>query len=181
MCEGGRLNCWGSYLKYRSFVGGYFQNFMQDIEFLTVEQLQIFAICFHPVNSRLDDDQVIAWAWASIRCLSVNNTLKGKGQEFQSIFCYESHLVIKSYLRFSRYKICILRTQTQEVDWRWYKVSLLRRHLQLFLLAPPPPTWLFVRVDRSPIAINYNRWPWYDPHLLLLIPWVSGFRHFCKK
>ena len=33
---------------------------MQDIELLTVEQLQIFAICFHAVNSRLDDDQVIA-------------------------------------------------------------------------------------------------------------------------
>ena len=39
---------------------GYFQNFMLNIELLTVETITNFAICFHPVISRLDDDQVIA-------------------------------------------------------------------------------------------------------------------------
>ena len=41
-------------------MGGYFQNFMLDKELLTVETITNFAIYFHPVNSRLNDDQVIA-------------------------------------------------------------------------------------------------------------------------
>ena len=47
--------------------------------------------------------------------------------------------------------------------------------------ASPPPTGLFVRVDRSPIAINYYRSPWYDPHLLSLIPEYQVSAIFVKN
>ena len=49
--------------------------------------------------------------------------------------------------------------------------GLLRRHLHLsFPELYDLPTELFDHQDRSPIAINYHRSPWYDPHLLSLIP-----------
>ena len=51
MCEGGRLNWWGVMFEiifYRSFVGGYFQDFKLDIhvELLTVETITNFCYLF---------------------------------------------------------------------------------------------------------------------------------------